>query len=237
MKRLILFFFVLHTSLGAFSQNRAELWTKLNIVKTLNPQWTIGTDAQYRSQANYRITDNANLFDRDLAYSLRFWAFYKLPKNWTINAAPIAYFRNTDILDDFSHLSYSQELRTLWGISKSFTFSKITNKNRLMYEARFIQWNQPNAVVQHRYRLQNGFTFPLFKLQKNSKGNLFVMNEFFLKTQKEKTGFDQNRIYAAFEFQHKWLGLVSGYQHIFQQGSQAVFQKRIWLTTLNVQLP
>ena len=192
---------------------------------------------QYRSQANYRITDNANLFDRDLAYSLRLWAFYKLPKNWTINAAPIAYFSNTDILDEFAHLAYYQEIRTMWGMSKGFTFSKISNKNRLMYEARFIQWDKPSAVVQHRYRLQNAFTLPLVKLNQSSKVNLFIMNEFFLKTQKAKTGFDQNRMYAAVEAQYKRLGLVSGYQHVFQQGNNHVFQKRIWLTTLNIQLP
>lgn len=237
MKRLFFFFLLLHTIFGAFSQNRAELWTKLNVTKTLNAKWAIGTDIQYRSQANYRISENFHICETDLVRSVRLWAFYKLPQNWTITAAPIAYFANTDILDEAAHLSHSQELRTMWGLSKSFTLAKITNKNRLMYEARFVQWNKPNAFVQHRYRLQNSFTLPIFKLHEHGKGNLFLMNEFFLKTQNAKTGFDQNRIYAAFEFQHKWIGLVSGYQHVFQQGNTAIFQKRIWLTTLNVQLP
>ncbi len=69
---------------------------------------------------------------------------------------------------------------------KVLHFSKISNKNRLTYEARFIQWNKHNAVIQHRYCLQNAFTLPIFKLHEHEKGKLFLMNEFFSKSKKQK---------------------------------------------------
>lgn len=220
----------------AFSQNRSEFWTKLTVVKTLNPKWSVGADIQYRSQANYQISDNRNFFENDLSRALRLWVFYKLSPKWTITAAPIAYFSNVEINKQL-HLAAVNELRSAWGITNSLRFLNVKNKNRFLYENRFIDWNKQNAYFQHRYRLQNAFAIPITKMGENSGINLFLMNEFFVKTQKNITTFDQNRVFAALQLRFKGIELSSGYQHVFQQGSSANFQRKIWLTTLNIAIP
>lgn len=236
MKRYILIFLFAQISTFAFSQNRTEFWSKVNVIKTLNPKWSVGLDVQYRTQANYHTSGNKQLFNAPLAQSARLWVYYKLPNNWTITTAPIAYFHNTDVGEQ-AILTHSNELRTTWGITKGFQFHQLKNKNRFLYEARFMGLEKPVISIQNRYRLQNNLSFPILKLGEKNVFSIFAMNEIMLKTQKSKTNFDQNRTYLALQYQFKGIEIVSGYQHIFQQGSSSVFQRRTWLTSLNIQIP
>lgn len=233
MKAYLYILLLLLATFPVLGQDRNELWTKLIVNKVVHPKWSIGLDFQYRSQANYYIPHNHHICETPLAASVRFWIYYKLPKNWKITTAPIAYFYNTDIMADSIHLSHLQELRTMWGISKNWQNSWLKNKNRLVYEARFMNWNKTNAAIQHRYRLQNVGIIVLEKISADTKLNLYLMNEYLLKTQQGKSCFDQNRSFLALQFQYKNIELTSGYQFIYQKGNKNNFNKHIWLTSLN----
>lgn len=231
--KFYLYILLFSSLLPVFSQDRGEVWTKLSISKVVHSKWSMGVDLQYRGQANYYIPNNHNIFETNLATSIRLWAYYKLAKDWKVTAAPIAYFYNTEIMTDFVEVSHYQEMRTMWGISKNWQISRLKNKNRLMYEARFINWNTSKSITQHRYRIQNVGMVPIQKIHADGKLYLYLMNEYMLKTQQGKTNFDQNRSFLALQLQYKNIELTSGYQFIRQKGNKSDFNKHIWLTSLN----
>lgn len=236
MKRYFFFFLFIGSFSVLFGQDRTECWTKLSANKTLSAKWSVGLDMQYRTQSDYLSPENQHLFQYELTHSIRAWVFYKLPQKWTVIASPIAYFSATDIKSEGKKVE-THELRANFGVSKDFKLGVLQNKNRFLTEVRRLQFDEPNAVMQYRYRLQNSLSLPIKKWKEKQSVNLAAANEFFIKTQTLKTGFDQNRTALLLQYQSHFFELTSGYLHIFQQGSSKIFQRRIWLTTLSVSFP
>ena len=236
-KNIFLFTFIFFLfNFSSFCQNRNEFWSKLNMTKKMNEKWSIGLDLQYRSQANYRSNPHYNIFQYPLTNSIRTAIYYKLPKEWSLIASPFIYFEAKEI-DKQSNLQTTHEFRTALGATKNFQWQKIKNKNRFLYESRFFEWGNANQSFQHRYRLQNIFIFPFLNVKESPKWNIFAMNEFLVKTQNANTLLDQNRLILAVQYQFKMIEILSGYLHVFQQGSRDVFQRRIWLTTFHISIP
>ncbi len=219
-------------------QNREESWSKINVVKAVNAKWSIGVDFQYRTQADFRRPGIPNVFQYPLTTSFRTWLYYRLPKNWTIVYSPFALFSTSELSPDSQDFIRTNEVRSFIGGTKSFSFKgDLQSKNRLAYEFRVIKKEGAATPVQHRYRLQNAFTVPLFKWSRQQKLSLYMMNEIFLRTQNHTTKLDQNRSYVSLSFRYNQAEIVSGYQFVFQHGSKDDFYRNIWLTTLNITIP
>jgi hypothetical protein len=138
--------------------------------------------------------------------------------------SPIAYFKNITITDVSGNLGSTSELRTAAGISKRFYTTRLNNRNRLLYEARFFI----NSGIQHRYRLQNVLTIPIVEMKDTSRINTFLSNEIFLATQSGATGFDQDRMVAAVQYKTKKLEITAGFQFTIQgTGKERVFRNQV----------
>lgn len=233
MKNIFLLGF-LFLSVAAFAQNtRAESWFVANTTFSITKKWSVGFDLQHRRQSNY-FNDDRNPVSLGLNYTVRAWVYYKLPQNWTITTAPLGYFNFTDIKNKAGDARNFHELRTMWGIVKRMEWGKLKNINRLAYEARFIQWDMPDATVQHRYRLQNTLVYPIYKFSDKLALNAFGFNEFIMRTQNGKTEFDRNRVVLAPQLKFGKHDLSIGYQWMLQNGGIATdINKDILLVLMN----
>lgn len=232
MKKTLIFALVFNLFLLS-AQNRTEFWAKLQTNVKINEKWTIGTDVQYRTQANYY--QNHQLFDYGLTRGVRLWAFYRLPHSFVFTAAPIAYFHNTEILGD-GRLTHNHELRTMWGIQKQLDRGQWKQNVRLLAEVRRVQFNLPTAFMQYRYRLKYELTHPICRFNESLTLAGGFYDEFFIRTQAGVTGFDQNRSYAFLQVRSPQTLLNIGYQHTFSQSKATVFQRYIALVSFQVNL-
>lgn len=233
MKKILIITFIFKLFLLP-AQNRTEFWAKLHANVKINEKWTVGTDVQYRTQANYY--QNHQLFDYGLTRSLRLWAFYKLPYRFVFTAAPIAYFHNTEILGD-GRLAHNHELRTMWGVQKQLDRGQWKQSLRLLAEVRRVQFNLPTAFMQYRYRLKYELTHPICRLNESLTLAAGFFDEFFVRTQAGETGFDQNRSYVFAQVRGPHTQLNIGYQHTFFQSKTNVLQRYIALASFQVNLP
>jgi hypothetical protein len=233
--RLKYFAILFFCSIQLNAQTRDELWTKINVTKSLNEKWLVGFDIQHRRQANYQIKEK-NLFHYDLNNSIRSWVYYKIKNDWMFILSPIAYFTNNDVKNAEGELKFSHELRSNLGISKNIMIVKIINKNRFLYEIRDIQFDSPENTIQHRYRFQNNFIIPLLIFKEHSTINYSVFNEIFFRTQKGISRFDQNRIYNAFQLKEKIWAINLGYQYTYQNISSGNTNKNQLMFSININL-
>ncbi|MBX7241113.1 MAG: DUF2490 domain-containing protein [Bacteroidia bacterium] len=232
------FIFLIIATVSVSAQNREEFWSKVNVVKPINPKWSIGMDIQYRTQSDLHQPGVPNLFQYPLTTSYRAWLYYKMPKDWTIVYSPVAFFSTSELSSRAYQFAKTTEVRTFFGGIKSFYFrGGLQNKNRIAYELRIIRKEDSDHFIQHRYRLQNSLMIPLNRRTNANQIGLYVMNEFFLRTQSKNTTLDQNRSYLSFSLRYHQAEIISGYQLIFQRGNNADFFRNIWLTTLNLNIP
>ena len=132
--------------------------SKLTVSKKINNKLSFASDLQFRQQANYKTTSK-NIFEAPYTRSIRIWLNYKLKNNFSITAAPIAYFNNEDIINTNGTLYNTNQLRVAIGLTKFFNWKNSKQNNRIFIEERFINYDSPNSINQHRYRLQNNINF------------------------------------------------------------------------------
>jgi hypothetical protein len=233
--RLKYFAILFFCSIQLNAQTRDELWTKINVTKSLNEKWVVGFDIQHRRQANYQIKEK-NLFHYDLNNSIRGWVYYKIKNDWMLLLSPIAYFTNNDVKNTEGELKFSHELRSNLGISKNIMIVKIINKNRFLYEIRDIQFDSPEKTIQHRYRFQNYFIVPILKINTQNTINYTVFNELFFRTQNEISRFDQNRLYNAIQLKEKHWDVNLGHQYTYQNISSGNINKHHLMFSININL-
>lgn len=217
------------------AQTHNEFWSKVTVSKKINNKLSFASDLQFRQQANYKTTSK-NIFDVPYTRSIRLWLNYKLKNNFSITAAPIAYFINEDINNTNGTLSNTNELRVAIGLAKIFNWKNSKQNNRIFIEERFINYDSPNSINQYRYRLQNNINFLVKKLNKNCKLNYQFSNEFFIKTQQSQTSFDQNRIQNLLQLQLHKIEFNVGYQYTIQANGNTLIYRNQYLFNTSILL-
>ncbi len=122
------------------------------------------------------------------------------------------------------------------GASKSFAFKSITNKNRFLFELSSMETKEPARLLRQRYRLQNAIIFPLPKFKHKTSLNYCASNEILIKTVKDNTTLDQNRLYDCILLEKQASDISLGYQYTFQKEGNAHISKNQLLLTLNLNL-
>ncbi len=189
-------------------------------------------DVQHRRQANFYEHDK-NIFHFGLTNSIRIWTYYTLKQNWSIVASPIAYFENKSIINAPGVRPISKELRSMIGIGKNLFFQKLVNQSRLIYEMDLLNFNYPETLIKHRYRLLNNFILPIKAIDLTHSLNYTFYNEIFFKTQNGMSSFDQNHLYSGIQF--KWIqsNFNVGYQYTYQKLIKDYINKNQILLSLN----
>lgn len=228
MKNYLTLLLLLPVSLAA--QTRSEFWLKLNMTHALNQHWNAGVDFHHRRQANFN-TDDKNIFHYPLGTYARAWITYKLQKGWTVILSPVGYFHNEDILNRAGELKQTNELRISPGLIKELKLGRAKFKNRLLYDARFADYNTPFYFFQSRFRLQNNLFIPF--INNSGLGYLFS-NEIILKNEKGSSSFDQNRVYNAIQYKISNQEVNAGYQWVLQKGNSRLFHRNQFFIQLNL---
>jgi hypothetical protein len=225
--------FLLYSSY-AYAQVRQEFWSKVTVSKKVNQRWTVGGDVQYRSQANY-YTSNIQRFQNDLLQSIRTTLQYKMSPKYRVDilVSPLIYFRSFDI-DKRGHTTPQNELRVALGAVHQQTFWKRTKlRNRLLYEMRFLKFDKPEHIVQHRYRWQLQMTIPIFRIHSDYDINYVVFDEVFVAHQESKTFFEQNRLYNALQLRYKYSEFNIGFQQSIQNIKEELIKRNQLHLSLN----
>lgn len=231
MRQLLLLLSLIPFTLTA--QPHAEFWSKSSVTISINNHWSFGIDVQYRQQANYRKGDK-NILHYPMGRSVSSWIYYNLKDQWQIILSPAGWFKNEDISNNNDDLIETTELRQVIGTSKTVEIRRIKNKNRLLVEIRFIDFDKSNYNKQARYRMQNSLTIPLHKKEKLAGLNYYFTNELFIKNQKSITSFDQERVYNALQWKSKHKEINLGYQWVAQQSSNNFIYRHQLLMILNL---
>ncbi|GAB4110293.1 MAG: hypothetical protein OHK0057_02010 [Thermoflexibacter sp.] len=218
----------------AYAQVHHEFWSKVTVNKKVNQRWTVGGDVQYRSQANYHIP-NTQRFENDLLQSIRTTLQYKISPKYHVDilASPLIYFRSFDI-DKKGHTTPQNELRVALGTVQQQSFWKGTKlRNRLLYEMRFLKFDKPEPILQHRYRWQVQMTIPIFRIHSRYDINYVVFDEVFVARQESKTFFEQNRLYNALQLKYKYSEFNVGFQQSTQNIKEELINKNQLHLSLN----
>ena len=225
-------FFFFNTSSTA--QARNELWTKINITKSLCEQFDVGLDIQHRRQNGFE--NDKNMFHYGMTSSIRLWTYYKLKHNWAIIFSPLAYFDMRAIRNSSEEIQHSKEIRTMLGASKTILFHKFSNKNRLLYELSSIKPRTGQSAIRQCYRLQNRLNFPLYTFKNNTSLNYNISNEILIKTIHSSTAFDQEKLYNGIQLKLFKSDVNAGYQYTSQKDGNIHLNKNQFLLILNLNL-
>jgi hypothetical protein len=210
-----------------------DFWFKLHVNKKLDEHWTLGTDLQLRRQDRF-IQQDENIFRLPSVYSVRFWVYRKIGKRWTIIYSPGAFFQNYQLRPS-GQLTEMHELRTMAGASHALELGRFTLRNRLLYEYRWIDFDQEVFRHQHRLRLQNALLYQLAKWEGKNRLDLLFFNEFFFATPDYRTfGFDQNRDFLGLKGQHSVLEWTLGYQYTRQRQGEANINRHSMLAGIQL---
>lgn len=186
------------------TQTHYEYWLKLQIEHSIK-RWQIGTDLQFRTQANY-LQQSYNPFQNQLVYSFRFWTNYKLKKS-TILFSPFAYFRNVDFNKDTVSV-LADEWRTSVGFLKNLSRKHHEFNFRFIYEHRqFIEHNKQMERSRYLIRWR-----PLIFRQGQSATQPFIQEEYFLRLDPGKYICDQNRVQIGMKYKTTKLDVSVAYQ-------------------------
>ncbi|MCX6209542.1 MAG: DUF2490 domain-containing protein [Bacteroidetes bacterium] len=201
----------------------------------MTDKFTIATELHFRQQANYK-NNSKNIFEEPNVRAVKLWLNYQLKNNFAITVNPITYFITDEIENAKGLLIDNDELRLAIGVTKDFKINKCKQKNRLLFETRFINYDANNNSTQRRYRLFNSVAFPIKKI--NSKCNLYyqLANEFFIKTQQSTTSFDQNRLQNLLQLQLPKIDFNIGYQYTVQGVNDVLINKNQFLFSTNFNL-
>lgn len=221
--------------MSSAAQTRRESWFRLNLTHRFNSNWSAGLDLQQRRQANYKTSDR-NIFHYPLSSFARAWIYYQLPKDWTILLSPIGYFDNEDILNTKGELKQTNELRITPGVMKTLVTGKCRIRNRLLYDIRFADFDQPGHYLQSRLHWLEGLLVPFLTTGKNSRLQYQFYDELFIKKQRAVIAFEQNRVYNGLQWKYNSSTVDLGYQWVVQKGTSSVFHRSQLYLAFNLQL-
>lgn len=206
---LVLYFLIL-SGLG-YSQDRYEGWIRLNLNHWVQPKFGWGLELHHRRQSNY-WTSEKNILDESMLTIVRPWIYFKLPSKWTLCASPLSYHGYRDILNAQGDTKDFLELRSTYGIQRTFPIKHLLSRNRAWYELRFSNVNQSNYFFQTRLRIQNTWLVPLLSLNQHTKLNYNFTNEFFISQHEKLVQFDHNRLFNGLQVKWGPQEISLGYQ-------------------------
>lgn len=198
---------------------QALTWTRLTNTLQIDSHWSIYTEA------DNRIFDSPAKENQAV---LRLMVRYGFKPGITIGGGYVSLFNFPNDPNSKSNLMIP-ELRPTVDVTFRQSFKKITLYHRNVFENRFIHNASSTELksgytytFRYRYRLQADFL-----LWKKNYSSVKIILSDELMFQMGKTivynVFDQNRIYAAFNYEPlKWLGFEAGYLHLFQQRNTGV---------------
>ncbi len=199
--------------------NQVLTWTRLTNTLQIDSHWAIYTEA------DNRVLDNP---PKENQVVLRLMARYTFKSGITIGAGYVSVFNFPNDPNFKSNLMIP-ELRPSVDVTFRQLLKKVTLYHRSVLENRFTcnassTELKPGFTYTFRYRYRLQADFLLWK--NNSSSVKFVLSDELI-FQMGKTivynVFDQNRIYAAFNYEPlKWLGFEAGYLHLFQQRNTGV---------------
>lgn len=200
------------------AQTRHECWLKMTVSHKFSQSWSAGIDLQYRRQANYRTEDH-NIARYPLGAIARTWLYRIYRRGWTAIISPAGYFVGDDILTAEGKTGTTKEFRVSAGVANTIQLHRVKNKNRFLADERFLLLNTPSHYSQLRFRLQNNFIIPLLLLKQENQISWIISQEYFIKAEKKKMRFDQERIYNAVQWTHKHVEADLGYQYVLQKNA------------------
>jgi hypothetical protein len=206
----LLAFLLLLSELGN-TQDRHEGWVRLNLNHWLQPKLGIGLELHHRRQANYWTSDK-NMLEESMLTIVRPWIYLKLPSKWILSTSPLSYHGSREILNTQGQTKDFLELRSSYGIQRTFPVKNLTSRNRVWYELRFTNVNQATYFFHTRLRIQNTWLLPLATINKQTRLNYNFTNEFFISQRKELIQFDHNRLFNGLQLKWGPQEISLGYQ-------------------------
>ena len=199
--------------------HQSILWTRYYNLLTLNNKWSV------HSEFDNRIFTNP--IEQNL-YLIRFQGRYKINPEIEIGAG-LSYFsvatQDPEINTDFNVPEYRGQQDITW----KQDFKKFTLLQRFQIEERFFHNSNKKELLpattfnwRFRYKIQAEFNF---WTKENQSLKAIVYDELMINAGENivNNTFDQNRIYAAFQYGvNKNIALELGYLNSFQQRASGV---------------
>jgi Protein of unknown function (DUF2490) len=215
----ILFCFTAYSQTEKNIDHQNLLWTRYYNILTLNHKWALHSEFDNRI---FLHPVEQNLF------LLRMHGRYKINENVDVGAG-VSYFSvATQAPEQTFHFDIP-EYRIQQDISWKQNFGKITLSHRFQIEERFFHNAHKDGLLagttffwRFRYRLLGEYSF---WNKENQYLKAIVYDELMFNGGKNvvKNTFDQNRIYAAFQYGvSKNVALELGYLKSFQQRASGV---------------
>jgi hypothetical protein len=201
-KSWIVWFLLVFNTLGLKAQNHYAAWFRGTVSVSLNKQFKVDQEFQYRSQNGFT---NKNLFDKDLLSSYRSWIHFQTSPTVKFSVSPFAYFYHTNLKEN----KYSNEYRySIACETQKLFLVKQSILNRFAFEYRMFE-NASNNVIRFRDRIS-------YRYEVSDKINVTFSDECFLNMSNTSTGFfDQNRIGINFGYMFsRHLKLDVGYNFV-----------------------
>ncbi len=174
----ILFVFTLN---NFEAQNRYATWLRGTFTISLNKQFKLDHEFQYRRQNG---STNYNLFDKDLMSSYRSWVSFQTKEIVKFSLSPFAYFYHYNLSEDKHTVEYRY---TIACEIQKLVKAKQRIVNRFALEYRMYQ-NTSNSLFRFRDRI--GYRYEL-----SDKMYITFSDELFVSLSKIPAEFfDQNRL-------------------------------------------
>ena len=202
-----------------WAQTHTNAWFRSTVSIPIQEKFRVDAELQHRRQNG---SGNANMFDKNLAFSFRSWFHYKYREGIKLSLSPFAYFSNYRIIREKSDemLGPDAEFRFSVAVHLQYSFRKkwfLLNKTGLDYRL----YDKP-GVFTIRGRNQTGFRY---ELTQNIHFGIF--DELLLNVAAEKSFhlFDHNRIslYGAFRISNT-MKVETGYMHVMRLPGNSIFK-------------
>lgn len=202
-----------------WSQMHSNAWFRGTLSIPVQEKFKIDAELQHRRQNGF---GNANMFDRNLAYSIRSWVHYQHREGIKFSLSPFAYFSNYRIIREKSDETISPETEFRFSAAlylqypvrkKWFLFNKTGSDYRL--------FDKPGTFT-IRIRNQSGFRYEL-----SQNVHFGIYDELLLNVSAEKPFhlFDHNRVslYGVFRISNT-MKIETGYMHIMRLPGNSSFK-------------
>ncbi len=202
-------------------ENQQLIWYGYYNNLKFNENWSLNSEIQerqfYNPTAQHQLVFRSNL-ER------------KLFADWKASVGMTLFLQNPNIPNSESNLTVP-ELRPNVGFSNKQKLGFVTINHRYKAEARLFHdvGNEKLVGGYHfsnfRLRYQLGLDFPIWKKEGNEKLLLKIKDEIMFNVGKKivKNTFDQNRIYAAFNYKlNASYAFELGYMNWFQQQKSGI---------------
>ena len=232
----VLFVVLLHAlAPTAGAQERNEFWSKIQVSTHLGSKFSLSVDFQHRRQGDY-IHHDKSLVQVPLMESARLWLGYQPSTHWGIVFSPAGFFDTRVLRSELPHYVHIKEWRSMAGASWKTQTGKISLNSRALYELSHMQFNTPEAYWRHRYRWQYGISIPVTAWAEWGVVSLTASDEFFVRTAKSYTGFDQNRLAGGVKWERKSIEVMAAYQYNIQQSEPGALHKNQLLLMMHLHI-